>query len=115
MKNRLKKLYQTIRLDKLYLQNINKFYVAWSGFIISYIMVREIIGLHALFIYIFLLVLLICRFSFLKISLTFFIITLTTVLQNQLVEANNYMSYVFIFFVLFLVKEYYLLFIKRKT
>lgn len=109
----IKKIYKKSKLYLLDVRRTNQFYIVWLGFVLGYILVRQIIGLHTFVMYAYLAVLLICRFSFIRIALTFFFIVLDIVLAGNLVEANNYMSYVYVFLVLFLIKEYWMLFTQK--
>lgn len=104
----VQKILQTIDIRKS-----KQLYLTWSIFLVGYIILRGILGLHAELMYAYIALLLLCRFSFLRISITFFLLAMDTFLANASVEANNYMSYVFVFLVLCLINSYWNVIKKR--
>jgi|GEM_PF-3891710 len=108
------KFYQKTQLDYLNVRKNKHFPLIWTGFVVGYSIIREIAGLHAVLLYVYAVLLLVCRFSFMQISLTFFFLALIAVVNNQSVEANNYISYVFVFLILSVVQHYWSLIVKSK-
>lgn len=83
-------------------------------YISLYFLIRQIIGIQVIFIYIFCLLLIIMKLNFIRISLTFFIISLISVILLRSTEANYYLSFTFIFLSLEIIKQAYQNFFKDK-
>lgn len=113
MRHLLNIIYIKTKINLIDIRRRNHLFIIWIGFVLSYLIIREVFGLHAIFIYGFLAILFLCRFSLLQISFTYFSLVLIMDFTGNQIEANNYMSYVFIFLILFLVKEYVVEFIKN--
>jgi len=81
----------------------------WPFFILYYLILRVIFGLEYFVIYSFVLTLIFLRISFEISALIFFIIGLIAYLLNLTVEANHYMSFVYGFMGLSLIKYLYII------
>ena len=96
---------------------INKHSLAlnWPFLIIYYFIVRMLIGVSYVAIYGFIAILLFLRISFERIALIFFLISIIAYISGRDVEANHYLSFVYGFLFLYLLKNLYLLFKHRLT
>lgn len=80
---------------------------SWYLLILYYFILRGIFGIEYWLIYSFAIFMIILRFEFEKISLIFFAISLISFILATPTEANHYMSFVFGFLVLTLIKNLY--------
>jgi hypothetical protein len=113
MRLQIQRIYQISKLEEFVAWKKEHTVIIFIIFILGFLVIRTFIGLHAYFIIFYLLLLLVLRFSFIEISLLYFLIALEADIVGNVVEANNYMSYVYIFLVLCIVKEYWLLFMRK--
>lgn len=72
-----------------------------------YFILRFIVGPNAFFIYILVGILFLFRYSFEKIAFIFLFLSIATYLFGLEVEANRYMSFVYVFFVIAVLKHMY--------
>lgn len=69
----------------------------WQNFIVYYLVVRFASNISYNLIYIFIIIMLLVRIPFEKISLIFFVIALTMYILGKDVEANHYFSFIYVF------------------
>ncbi|MFH1827594.1 MAG: hypothetical protein ABH812_04205 [bacterium] len=86
----------------------DSFWFSWYFLIFYYFLLRAIFGIEYLLIYSFVIFLIAIRLSFEKIALIFFIISLISYIFATVTEANHYMSFVYGFLVLSVLKNLYL-------
>lgn len=87
----------------------------WPLFIIYYFVIRFFTGVNYGVIYGLIAVLLLFRISFEKIALIFFFLCIVAYIVGREVEANHYLSFVYGFLFLHLLKNLYALFKHRLT
>lgn len=85
----------------------------WPFFILYYLILRIIFGLEYFIIYAFVLALIFLRISFEISALIFFIVSLIVYLFGLTVESNHYMSFVYGFMGLSLIKYVYFIIKER--
>lgn len=102
----MKKLYKKVS------KNNHKF-LKWPLFVLYYFILRGIFGLDYLVIYPFAVSLIIFGIPFEISSLIFFLISLITYSFGATVEANHYMSFVYGFLGLSLIKYFYIIIKER--
>ena len=101
-------------MDKIF--NLkNQFFFSWYLLIVYYFILRAIFGIEYFVIYAFATFLVIIRIGFEKIALIFFAISMMAYILATPTEANHYMSFVFGFLLLSLLKNLYFIFIDNKT
>jgi len=89
------------------------FWFSWYFLIIYYFLLRAIFGIEYLVIYSFAIFLTAIRLPFEKSALIFFIISLISYIFATATEANHYMSFVYGFLVLSVLKNLY--FVLKKS
>lgn len=85
----------------------------WYMFIPYYFLLRLIFGIEYSVIYFFALAIILLGISFEYGALIFFLISMIVYVFGLVVEANHYMSFVYGFMVLFLLKNFYIIFKER--
>ncbi|PIR79701.1 MAG: hypothetical protein COU25_04045 [Candidatus Levybacteria bacterium CG10_big_fil_rev_8_21_14_0_10_35_13] len=86
------------------------FWFSWYFLILYYFILRAIFGIEYWLIYTFAIFMIIMRLEFERIVLIFFAISMITYVFSTPTEANHYMSFVFGFLVLSLLKHFYFVF-----
>ena len=102
-------------VDKLRKLIIDKkdIFLSWPAWIVYYLILRSFFGVNNKVIYGLAVVLIVLRISFEEIALTFFVISLIIYLIGTTVEADHYLSFVFGFLFLSLLKYMYFLIKER--
>ena len=77
----------------------------WYLLIIYYLILRQFLGIHELLMYLFTILILVLKRSIMAVVWIFFCISLFSYILHRGTEANHYMSFVFIFLGLEIVKE----------
>ena len=96
-------------MDKIF--NLkNQFFFSWYLLIVYYFILRAIFGIEYFVIYAFATFLVIIRIGFEKIALIFFAISMIAFVFATPTEANHYMSFVFGFLLLSVLKHFYFVF-----
>ena|SRR3989344_7121293 len=83
---------------------------SWYFLILYYFILRAVFGIEYWLIYAFSLFLIILRVEFEKIALIFFAISMIAFVFATPTEANHYMSFVFGFLLLSVLKHFYFVF-----
>lgn len=92
---------------KGFLEKYNNFF-KWQYLVAYYFIFRFLFNISYDLLYLYVVILLIIRTSFEYIALIFFVITIVVYILGMYVEANQYLSFVYIFLGLVLVKYIYL-------
>lgn len=79
----------------------------WQYFIVYYLVIRFASNISYNLIYVFIIILLIVRIPFEKISLIFFVIALIMYILGKDIEANHYFSFIYAFLCLTFVRYLY--------
>jgi len=87
--------------------NQNYFYLNWHFLVGFYLLIRILIGLEYSLILVFVLTLVLLRKNFEESALIFFILSFITYIFNAKTEANHYLSFMYGFLVLSLIKNFY--------
>jgi|SRR3989344_737674 len=96
-------------MDKIF--NLkNQFWFSWYLLILYYFILRAIFGIDYFVIYSFSIFMIILRLEFEKIALIFFTISMMAYIFATPTEANHYMSFVFGFLLLSVLKHFYFVF-----
>lgn len=92
----------------------NNFWFAWYFIILYYLILRAIFGPKNFIIYSLIIFMLVIRLSFEKMALIFLLISIISYILFTVTEANNYMSFVFVFLILYIFEFFYYL-LKEKS
>jgi hypothetical protein len=92
----------------------NNFWFSWYFLILYYFILRATFGVGYLVIYFFAIFMIIIHLSFEKIALIFFVVSIVSYIFAASVEANHYMSFVYGFLGLSILKDFYFALRKNK-
>lgn len=93
----------------------NHILLSLPSLVLYYLAVVTFTGVSYGLIYAFIAALLLLRYSFVKIALIFFILSFLTFVLGRETEANHYLSFVYGFLFIYLLKNLYLLFKQHLT
>ncbi len=113
MNNRINELNPFSEIQKKIDYSPFRIFLTTPFLLIYFLIARKIFGLHSILVIFLILLLLVMRSTVEKIAFTFFFLSVLVYLVGTGVEANYYMSFVYGFICLSVLKYAYIIFVGR--